>query len=779
MLRNQTFKEPIYPSSQWEVIENNFNIENNARNETIFFTGNGYLGFRGNFEEGLKGAEGKGLEGTYINGFYETETIKYGEIAYGFPERGQTMLNVTNSKVIRLFLEDEEFSMQEGGLEEYGRVLSFKRGIQARSLVWCSPKGRKVKIHIERLVSFRNKHQAAICYQVTPLNFSGKLRIESLLDGDVTNITAGSDPRVGSGLQGRVLSGEDRMAEEGFGLIRQKTKNSKLSVACAMLNCLETSNPYTVKAYTGGAAVKNEFTVEAEAGIPIALNKFISYVTSLDWGEEELQQKAREQVWEARTIGFEGMKRKQEDFLRGFWETADVEIRGDEALQQGIRFNMFHLLQSVGRDGKTNIAAKGLSGEGYEGHYFWDTETYILPFFLYSNPQISRKLLEYRYGKLEQARERARQMSHEKGALFPWRTINGEECSAYYPAGTAQYHIDADIAYAVKRYMEATGDLEFMVEYGAELLFETARLWAGLGAFISRKENRFCINSVTGPDEYSAVVNNNCYTNLMAKVNLEYAWETAKWMLEQYTGEYEALTVRIGLEDWEPEAWKKAADSMYIPYDDNLGVYLQDDSFLDRAPWDFENTPADKYPLLLHFHPLVIYRHQVCKQADLILALFLLGNLFTPEEKKRNFDFYERFCTHDSSLSAAIFSIMACETGDLEKAYRYFIGTARMDLDDSHGNTRDGIHAANMAGTWMCVVNGFAGMRAYEDGLYFNPVLPDRWEEYSFKTAFQGRQIKVTVDKRGTAYELLRGDELEITSNGRKLLLKRGGTVNA
>lgn len=772
MIRNQSLKKPIYPYNEWEIIEEDFKIQNNYRNETIFFIGNGYLGFRGNFEEGLCGPKENGLDGTYINGFYDTEVIKYGEIGHAFPEKGQTMLNVTNSKIIKLFIEDEEFDMQRGKLEEYNRELSLKEGVLSRRLIWCSPKGKKVKIDIQRIVSLENKHQAVISYEVTPLNFSGNIRLLSVLDGNVTNITVENDPRVGSGLKGRVLSVKRKQLETAGGLIVQNTKNSALLLACAMTNQLETKNKYKIKPIEEEMAIKTEFIIEAEVGQPIKLNKFISYITSLDCNQDKLEETIRGLIADARSSGFEGIKKKQREYLEDFWLSTDIEIKGDFALQQGLRLNMFHLLQSVGRDGERNISAKGLSGEGYEGHYFWDTETYILPFFLYNNPEISRKLLEFRYSKLDKARERARQMTHTKGALFPWRGINGEECSAYYPAGTAQYHIDADISFAIKRYMEATEDCEFIVEYGAEILFETARLWADLGCFISNKGNKFCINSVTGPDEYSAVVNNNCYTNLMAKVNLEYAHKIAQLMENNFPMEFKKLAAKISLKNSEVACWKVAADNMYVPYDENLGIYLQDDSFLDRAPWNFENTPEEKYPLLLHYHPLVIYRHQVCKQADLVLALFFLGNMFTKDEKRRNFDFYEKFTTHDSSLSTAIFSIMACEIGYYEKAYQYFMSTARMDLDDYHGNTKDGIHAANMAGTWMCVVNGFAGMRAYEDGLYFNPYLPEEWEGYSFKVTYKGRVIKVEVDKSEVKYELLKGEKLEIIGNGEKIILE-------
>lgn len=763
--------KPAYPFSEWEIVEESFSAENNFRSETVFSIGNGYMGFRGNFEEGLSVPEGTGVDGIYINGFYESEIIKYPEVAYGYAENSQTMLNVTKSRLIRLIVDDEEFNMNSGNIEEYRRVLSLKDGVLGRSMIWSSSSGKKVKIDVQRLVSFKNKHLAVIKYEVTPVNFSGIIKLVSALDGNVTNQTAGNDPRTGSGLHGRVLSVDSVEIEEGHALLIQSTKNSCMHLACAMKNHIETENEYTVNIVKKDDSVESLYEINALQGAKIQLEKYISYVTSRDFEFDELAGAARKIVLNAKSQGYRAIMKEQSDFLRDFWGKADVQIKGDPSLQQGIRFNIYHLLQAAGRDGKTNVCAKGLTGEGYEGHYFWDTEMYILPFFTYTNPDTSRRLLEYRYMTLDKARERARQMSHQSGVLFPWRTINGEECSAYFPGGTAQYHINADVAFAVKRYMEATDDEEFLVKFGAEILFETARLWEDLGEYIPAKGNKLCINCVTGPDEYTAIVNNNCYTNLMARENLLIACEIAELMKMKYPKECSLLSDKIGLSDQEISRWKSAAENMYVPYDHDIKIFMQDDSFLDKIPWDFSNTPADKYPLLLHYHPLVIYRHQVCKQADLVLAMFLLGSRFTNEEKKLNFDFYEKVTTHDSSLSTAIFSIVASEIGYHEKAYDYFISTARMDLDDYHGNTKDGIHTANMAGTWMCLVNGFAGMRVYKDILSFKPYLPENWDEYSFSISFKGRLIRVRVGREDTEYKLINGEEIDIMHNGRKKTL--------
>src|SRR5690554_438960 len=788
--------KPIYPVNEWEILEDKFSVENNYRNETVFSLGNGYIGMRGNFEEGYKGPEGTGVEGTYLNGFFDSEHIKYAEIAYGYAEKSQTMLNVTNSKIIKLFLDDEEFNMFSGEVSDYKRLLNLKKGILTRSLVWTSPSGKKVKIEVTRVIPFHEKHLAVISYEVTPLNFSGEIKILSALDGKVQNLTMQNDPRVGSSLQGTVLSVEEKVEHKDYKAIIQRSKNTNFLLACAMKNQLVFDSLIEAKteALSFRSLLGEVFVISAVKGVKVTLNKYISYFTSRDYQEKELISKATAVLNQAEKEGVREILRKQEEYLENFWYKTDVAIEGDKSIQQGLRINSYHLLQSVGRDGKTNIGAKGLTGEGYEGHYFWDTETYILSFFLFNNPEIARKLLEFRYNTLDKARKRAKEIGHATGALFPWRTIDGEECSTYFPAGTAQYHINADIAFAIKRYYDATEDQDFLINCGAEILFETARLWMDLGKYSARRNNRFCIYGVTGPDEYTAIVNNNCYTNMMAKENLEFAYRVAVWM--QNNGEYDLnrklsseqkksknhkildvynkLAHKIELDGREILEWKKAAERMYIPYDQRLRIFPQDDSFLDKPIWDLEKTPAEKFPLLMNYHPLLLYKHQVCKQPDLVLALLLLSHKFNKSMIKRNYDYYEKITCNDSSLSPCIFSIVASNVDYYEKAYEYFMSTVRMDLDDYHGNTKDGIHAASMAGAWMCVVNGFAGMVVHDDIISFSPYLPKKWTEYRFKVTYRGRVLGVRVGKKGVEYELLEGEKISFYHRRRRQTLKRG-----
>ena len=418
-----------------------------------------------------------------------------------------------------------------------------------------------------------------------------------------------------------------------------------------------------------------------------------------------------------------------------------------------VRYNLYQLLQSAGKDEHSNIAAKGLSGEGYEGHYFWDTEMYMQPFFTLTNPEISANLIAYRYSILDAARENARIMGHRKGALYPWRTISGAECSGFFPAGSAQYHIDGDIAYAVTAYYLATGDLELMAEKGAEIIFETARLWMDAGNF---HRGKFYINDVTGPDEYTCLVNNNYYTNAGAQYNLH--WAVRFYELLEEAGKLAPVADKIGLKPEEIEEFRKTEESMYLPYDEETGINPQDDSFLQKEVWDIKGTPADKFPLLLHYHPLCLYRYQVCKQADTVLAHFIYEDAQDLETIRKSFAYYENVTTHDSSLSTCIFSIVASKLGLKEKAYDYFGDSAKLDLFNLHHNTKDGIHTANMGGNYMAVVYGFGGLRLKETGICFAPVLPGKWDSYTFKINYRGSHIQVFAGRDKTVFTLEKGE---------------------
>jgi alpha,alpha-trehalose phosphorylase len=464
--------------------------------------------------------------------------------------------------------------------------------------------------------------------------------------------------------------------------------------------------------------------------------------------------------------------------MNKFWKRSDVQIivdptnseRSTTDVQQAIRFNLFHALQACGRAENSGVPSKGLTGQAYEGHYFWDTEIYLLPFLIYTAPRIAKNLLRFRHGLLNKARERARQLN-QKGAMYPWRTINGDEASAYYAAGTAQYHINAAIMHALRKYVNATGDEELLFDEGVEMLVETARLWSDLGFYSERRGGKFCIHGVTGPDEYNAVVDNNTYTNLMARENLRYAAATVDSLRDRMPDLFAALVHKTHLNEAEVEDWKLAAQNMYIPYDERLGIHPQDDGFLEQKRWDFKKAPLQKYPLLLFYHPLTIYRHQVVKQADIVLAMFLLGHEFSEEAKKRNFEYYDPLTTGDSSLSASIQSIMATETGDLLRAAEYAQLATLMDLGDVAGNVRDGCHVAAMGGAWMVYVYGFAGLHDYDGRLSFQPRMPAMLDRIRFQLTFRDHVVEVETSRNSTSYLLRVGTGLSIWHEGDEVKL--------
>ena len=774
-----TEKQPIYPIEVWDITEQEFQKENNYRNETTFALSNGYIGTRGTFEEAYPFDVDTGLEGNFVNGFYESEHIRYGEANFGSPLLSQSLLNLPNLKETRVLLDGELFSMKEGSVEEYKRTLHMKEGVLERTLVWTSPKGKKTKIRISRLVSFARKNIMVIRYEVTPLNYSGSVEFVSKLSADVENHTRKTNPIVDYGPFGRRLEKKNLWAKEDRLYYEGETIGSHLTMACGSAHTIfsqKETREADWKAETGELEAYLSCTLDGAEGESIALEKFICYTTQLDMPKEELEVFVTEELNRARQEGYSYLEERQKEYMESFWKIADVRMKGNEALQQGIHFNLFHIIQSAGRDGRTGMGAKGLSGEGYEGHYFWDTEMYVLPVLVYTEPEAARHLLDYRYSTLDQARSRARILGHEKGALYPWRTINGEEASTYYPLGTAQYHINGDISYALSLYLQVTGDVEYLKEKGAEILIETARVWADVGSFAKCKGGKYCICDVTGPDEYNVLVDNNFYTNLMARENLRDAVHAVEY-LETHAPEcLKELEEKLEFSTEETLLWKEIIEKMYFPYDEERQVYPMDDGFMMRKPWDENKIPPEKRAWLYeNYHPLFIMRHRMSKQADAILGMYLHSDLFTKEEIKRNYDFYQEVTLHHSSLSTCIFGIVACSIGYLEEGYEYFSQSARMDLDDYHNNFYAGIHAANMAGTWQAIVNGFAGMRCQQSKLRFEPAIPEEWEEYTFRLRFRGRLLEVQISKQEAKFTLIEGTEIQFLVGEKEIILQGEG----
>jgi len=760
----------------WHLVERAHDGARAALHETLFALGNGRIGVRGAHEEGGLWP-GTMQDAVYINGFHDVEDIHYAENAYGLARQNQFIVNVPNGKAIRWSIDGEVFDPARGRIEDYRRSFDMREGVLTRSFTWFSPQGRRVAAASRRVVCMARAQVYAIEFALTPLDRGARIEIESTLDARGQSIAASDDPRVGSSHAANALVRVACERDGGRVALTHRTRRSGLLLASAVVQGVHDADYGTrVNAEPSGDDDNpgTRYAIELQAGERVVLNKFCALVSSLDAPESDLVRVATEQLAQVRAIGFEALVSEQRAALARWWHDADVEIDGDDLLQQGLRFDLLHLLQSTGRDGRTNIAAKGVTGSGYDGHYFWDTEIYVFPVMLHTRPAMARKLLEYRCSTLDAARARARELNHAHGALFPWRTITGTECSAYFPAGTAQVHINADIAFAVKRYWEATGDDAFMIELGAELVFETARIWIGHGHVVERDGvPSFQIHTVTGPDEYTALVDNNFYTNAMAQMHLRFAREVAQWLTGKHPAALQRIGEAIALGADEPAQWHAAAESMYLPYDRARGIHPQDDSFLSKPRWDVAGTGPDKRPLLLHYHSLVIYRYQVCKQADVLLALLLLGEQFDVADKRRDFDYYEPLTTHDSSLSRCIFGIVASEVGYHDKAYDYFVDGVRTDLDDHHGNTRNGVHTAAMAGAWLGIVAGFAGFRMQRAVPAFAPQLPARWTRYAFKLRVGAAQLQVCVDTNGCHYQLVEGDDLSLKHRGADLLLTR------
>ncbi len=756
-----------FPIEPWRFVEREYDSGDLGVTETLFAVANGYLGMRANPEEGREAHS----HGTYINGFHETWHIHHAEDAFGFAKTGQTIVNVPDAKLMKLYVDDEPLLIAGADVEAYERAIDFRDGVLTRDLVWRTPAGKRVRVRSQRLVSLAHRHLAMLTFEVTLLDGRAPVVVSSQFlnrqDGEdeyhVADHALGkaADPRRMRKFDHRVLLPRLHREQDGEVVLGYRCANSGMTMACAYRHLIDTPAQHSVETSVGPDLAKTVISARMQAGQTLRITKLVTYHTSTGVPAEELADRCHRTLARALEDGPDMVMAEQREWLAQFWEDSDVELRGDDAGQQAMRWNLFQLAQASAQTQEHGIAAKGVTGGGYEGHYFWDTETYVVPFLAFTNPELARKALRFRWRTLDKARQRAREIN-QIGALYPWRTINGEEASAYYAAGTAQYHINAAIAFALKRYLDASGDVAFLAGEGAEIFVETARLWEDLGFYGTNGEEAFRIHGVTGPDEYTTVVNDNMYTNVMARFNLRYAARVVE-LLEGWDGDaYASLCRRVGLQPDETKRWTRAAELMYLPYDETLGIHPQDDSFLELESWDFDGTPQEQYPLLLHYHPLVIYRHQVLKQADVVLAMVLRGDQFSLDQKRRNFDYYDPITTGDSSLSACVQAMAAAQIGYEELAVEYFRENLFVDLADTHGNASDGVHVASSGGTWGTVVFGFAGLFDHGTALRFTPTLPSRWESVSFRIQRHGSRMSVDLDATGCTVNVLSGPPVPI-----------------
>ncbi len=740
----------------WLVREPRLDMSALGQTESVFALSNGHIGLRGNLDEG----EPHATPGTYLNSFYERRPLPYAEGGYGYPESGQTIINVTNGKLIRLLVEDEPFDLRYGDLRRHERILDLQAGTLTREVEWASPAGRMVRVRSVRMVSLTQRAIAAVRYQVEVVDAPALLVVQSeLVANEQLPARDEADPRVEAALTDPLVSEQHGTHARGAWLIHQ-TRRSGLRVAAAMDHDVFGPDGLETSAEATADIGRTTVITRLEPGQTLTIVKYLAYGWSARRSQPALHDQVRAALAAARYTGWDGLLAEQRAYLDEFWANADIEIDGDAELQQAVRVAVFHVLQAGARAERRAIGAKGLTGEGYDGHTFWDTETFSLPVLSFLAPDAAADALRWRQSILPLAYERAAQLGLA-GAAFPWRTIRGQECSGYWPAGTAAFHINADIADAVRRHVAATGDVEFEREVGLPLLVATARLWRSLGHHDST--GAFRIDGVTGPDEYTAIVDNNVYTNLMAQLNLRVAADTA--------ARHRRAAHALGVNAEEMASWRDAAKAMRIPFDEVLGVHPQAESFTDHQMWDFENTPAEHYPLLLHVPYFDLYRKQVVKQADLVLAMVLRPDAFSAEQMRRNFAYYEAITVRDSSLSACTQAVVAAWTGHLDLAYDYLGEAALVDLDNLAGNSDHGVHIASMAGTWTAVVNGFGGMQCDGDGLRFAPRLPPALSRISFGLMWQGRRLRVEIRPEEAEYRLVDGPPLRLRHHGEALAL--------
>ncbi len=755
-------EQGTYPVEPWTVRETKLRTDLLAQAESIFALSNGHIGVRANLDEG----EPHGIPGSYLNSFYEARPLPYAEAGYGYPEEGQTVINVTNGKLIRLLVDDSPFDVRYGELVNHERVLDLRAGTLERRVEWVSPAARRVRVHSTRLVSFTQRAIMAICYDVEPVDEPLRIILQSELVANEDLPVLSGDPRVAAVLNSP-LEPAEHDAHDLAATLLHCTRKSGLRLAAAMDHAIELPEGSLARTDARPDWARTTVATRLQRGQRLRLVKLVGYGWSSVRSLPSLRDQVAAALAAALTTGWEGLLAEQRRFLDDFWYSADVEVDGDAEVQQAVRFGLFHVLQSGARAEQRAIPAKGLTGPGYDGHTFWDTEMFVLPVLTYTDPKAAGDALRWRLSTIDLAQARAQTLGLA-GAAFPWRTLRGQECSAYWPAGTAAFHINADVAAAALRYVHATGDTAFDRNVATDLLVATARLWRSLGHH--DVTGRFRIPGVTGPDEYSALADDNVYTNLMAQQNLRGAADA----VARHPGRGREL----GVNDDEAAAWRDAAAAMHVPYNNTLEVHEQALNFTSHAEWDFAGTPPEKYPLLLHYTYFDLYRKQVVKQADLVLAMLWRGDAFTAEQKARNFAYYDRLTVRDSSLSACTQAVLAAEVGQLGLAYDYLGEAALMDLRDLEHNTRDGVHVASLAGAWLALVAGFGGMRDHGGALSFAPRLPDALTGLAFSVRWRGHHLRVDVGPDEVEYAVRSGPSMvPFSHHGEPVTLATGETT--
>lgn len=746
-------RKKSYPISETAFIEEEISITDIPHIESMFSLGNGYLGMRGTYDEYDETYQNAGM---YINGIHATEKYNHLVEFKGYAQEDQCTVNLPDWRIFDLFVDGEKADFKKNNIKDHHRELDFITGCINRTFIFETSSGKQVRVESIRFVSMEEVHSANIFYKVTPINFSGVITIEAkILKNTLTN---------GKEYIKSVIDWEKDNVFTQTVIVPSTSQEVSLSVAHNVI-----ANDYKVTQYNNEKIFNYKIDAVATCNECIIVEKYATFSSSMD-EIDSLNEFTESLALNNKEKGFNKLLDSQKEFWEKYWEIADVVIKGNSRDQQAVRFSLFQLKQQLPSVNKCSIGATGLTGPKYSGKVFWDTEMYLMPYYNYTLPFTQKELLMYRYRILENARDLAKTFN-APGAMFAWATINGEETSVVYEASTAEIHLNSDIAYSIWRYVDSTNDVDFLYKYGAEIVFETAKYMSWRGSFSEAKDGKYSLNAVCGPDEYNCGVSNNCYTNLMLRFHLKYALEVVKEMKENVPAIFENLCQKISIDSDDFKLWEKISQNIYIGYNDKLGIYEQDDSFLYRDPIDMNSIPMNNDIREL-FHPLDLWRYQVSKQADVVLLNFVLGNEFTYEEKLRCYDYYEPKCNHGSSLSTAIHCIMAAEL-DKPEAYEFFENTAYMDINDFKLNTDGGLHLACLGGVWMSVFNGFIGFRHYKNEILFNPKLPKAWTEVECKFTYKNSVLKIRVYNDGVEFTLIGGDSITFKLFGETVVLTK------
>ena len=753
---NQDYIKP----DNWSIIEEGFDTNNVKSSESLFSIGNGAMGQRANFEEQYTGST---FQGSYIAGVYYPDKTRVGWWKNGYPEYFAKVLNAPNWIGINVLINGEQLDLYTCKVvENFRRELNMKEGWLSRSFTATLQNNIKVEVKTKRFLSLDLDEVGAIKYEVKPINGNAEITFQPYLDSGITNEDTNWDDKFWDTSN---VSHENHQA-----FIQAKTMKTDFNTCTFMES----------KVFINGKSVLIEPNINADSnyvlfsyahqvkkGESYAIHKFGGYTVDRNHDKTKLVSAAKNVLKAATEKGFNQLLEDQKLAWAHIWNMSDITIEGDVKAQQGIRFNIFQLNQTyLGKDSRLNIGPKGFTGEKYGGSTYWDTEAYCIPFYMATKDQkVARSLLEYRYNHLEKAIENAEKLGFKNGAaLYPMVTMNGEECHNEWEITFEEIHRNGAIAFAIYNYHRYTGDYSYIPEKGLEVLIGIARFWQQRATF-STDKNNYVILGVTGPNEYENNVNNNFYTNYIAKWCINYTLENIEKIKTEYPEDYKRIMGKVNLSNPELSDWKKVADDMYFPFSDKHNIYLQQDGFLDKELITVSDLDKTQRPINQKWSWDRILRSPYIKQADTLQGFYFFEDQFTDEELSRHFDFYEPFTVHESSLSPCVHSIQAAKLDRMEQAYTFYLRTSRLDLDDYNHEVHEGLHITSMAGTWMSIVEGFGGMRVKNDMLSFTPKIPKQWKAFSFKVNFRGQILKVDVSQKSTNFQLEGNETMRILAN--------------